>query len=349
MDDVSNCSMRLRTLLAAALATMCLNAVAARAAEIASCCCNQQRPQDEVWLVSDRGLGCCVERDVERLRCWRYDCQQGWTPANLEELLTAGDPEMVTAIYVHGNQMAACEAFGYGVRTYRALVGCADERPVRFVTWSWPSDRVARAAQDVRIKAARTNLTAYYLAWFIDRLNPQVPVSLWGHSFGARASSGALHLLGGGVLSGRSLERVHPDRPAVQTVLMAAALDCDWLFPGRFHGQALSQMSELLLVNNGCDRLLKRYHWLYHRRSCAEALGYTGLYRGRLPADEQAKIEQINACCIVGQQHKFLLYLASGSIMARVRATMLDEVAQPERSGPELVQATTTTDEAPVE
>jgi hypothetical protein len=303
----------------------------------AACC--PLREDDQLWLVSDRCLGCNVECDAERLQYWRYDCQRRWTRASLEELLAAEDPSMPTVVFLHGNRIPSGDAFTKGWSAYRTLVRCADERPVRFIIWSWPSDPIRGPIEDARVKAARTNVTGYYLAWFLDRLNPEAPLGLWAHSFGARAVTGALHLLGGGALSGRVLhERVHPERAPAQVALLAAAIDNHWLLPGRNHGQAMTQTSQLLLVNNGCDALLKRYHFLYHRRSCQEALGYTGMNAGYL-GEDAAKVLQIDAACQVGKQHLFALYLQAPGVMARVRATLLQAPEQTQTSEPELVQA----------
>jgi hypothetical protein len=282
--------------------------------------------QDQLWLVSDRGLGCNVTDGVHRLQYWRYDCQQRWTRASLDELRAAEDPEMVTTVFVHGNRVPCDEAFTKGWSAYRSLVRCADERPVRFVIWSWPSDPVRGLLDDARLKANRTNITGYYLAWFLDHLNPQSSLSLWGHSYGARAVTGALHLLGGGQLAGRVLdERLHPERDPAQVVLLAAAIDNHWLIPGHTHGQAMSQTDELLLVNNSSDRLLKRYHLLYGRRSCAAALGYLGISRRSLGI-EGNKVRQVDASCQIGKQHFFALYLQAPGLMAPIRATLLKSV-----------------------
>jgi hypothetical protein len=307
-------------------------------ADGAAVCC-PLREQDQVWLVSDRSLGCNVECEVERLQYWRYDCQRRWTRASLNELLAAEDPAMTTTLFLHGNRISSDEAFTKGWSAYRTLVHCADERPIRFIIWSWPSDPIRGPIEDARVKAARTNVTGYYLAWFIDRLSPEAPLGLWAHSFGARAVTGALHLLGGGALSGHVLhERVHPERAPAQVALLAAAIDNHWLLPGRYHGQAITQTSQLLLVNNSCDALLKRYHFLYHRRSCQEALGYTGMNAGYL-GEEADKVLQIDAGDQVGKQHLFALYLQAPGLMARVRATLLQAPPQVKTSEPELVQA----------
>jgi len=337
--DVPTANRRMHASLAILIALVVVAGAGQRVQADAAGCCGL-RPQDQLWLVSDRSLGCDINAAADRLRYWRYECERGWTPASLAELSAAEDPAATTTIFVHGYQIPSCEAFTKGWSAYRALVRCADDRPVRFIVWSWPSQQTCGIFQDVKLKAARTNVTAGYLAWFIDRLNPETAVNLWGHSFGARAITGALHLLGGGSLGYVHLEeRKNPSRAPAQVVLMAAALDSNWLYPGHFHGQALSQTSSLLLVNNGCDRLLMRYHLLYHRRDCREALGYVGLYRGRISGDDHAKVMQIDACCHVGKQHQFALYLSAPAIMNRTRGTLLSPASVPASDQPELVDA----------
>jgi hypothetical protein len=268
--------------------------------------------------------GGALEASVQRLKYWRYDRGRAWVPATLADFTASDDPRVATVVFVHGNRIEHGEAFTRGWIAYRRLVRWADERPVRFVVWSWPSAKICGPLADARIKASRTDAHSYYLAWFLDHLHPAAPVSLWGHSFGARVATGSLHLLGGGTLAGRRLARRTADSPRpMQAVLVAAALDKDWLLMGRRHGKALSQVDDLLLVNNGCDRLLKRYHRLYCRRSCQEALGYVGLAVGRLPAATARKIRQLDACCFVGKQHQFANYLDAPRLMARIRAHLL--------------------------
>jgi hypothetical protein len=344
-------SHNLALLLLAALATSTGSPTLARAETPPIVCCCGLRPIDQLWLVSDRSLGCSTCCDLERMRYWRYDCQRHWTPASLDELLAAEDPQTTTIIFLHGNRIPAEEAFTKGWSAYRTLVRCAGDQPVRFIVWSWPSDKVHGPIKDARIKADRTNVTAFHVACLIDRLDPAVPLSLWGHSFGARAVTGALHLLGGGELCGRVLDqRVHPDRAPAHVVLLAAALDNYWLLPGRFHGQALSQTAQVLLINNSSDRLLMRYHLLYHRRASNQALGFTGINRAAL-GDDAWKVRQIDACSVVGKQHLLALYLGAPSLMAPVRTHLLSapgiaaDVQSADR--PELAAAEPVTDSTP--
>jgi alpha/beta superfamily hydrolase len=296
---------------------------AAHAASSKPCC---PRPQDQVWLVSNRGLGCNIEQQVQNLKYWRYDCERSWVRSSLAELLAADDGG-ITTVFVHGNRITCDEAFTKGWGAYRTLVRCADERPVRFIIWSWPSDPIRGPVQDAREKACRTNPSGYCLGWFLDRLNPETPVSLMAHSFGARIVTGALHVLGGGQIDGHRLdERNHPIRQAMPVVLLVAALDNDWLMPGRYHGQAMSQVSSMLLVNNSCDMLLKRYHRIYGRRCSQQALGFTGLASWAAGVD-WTKVSQVNAASIVGRRHSFAGYIGSSDLVARMRPHLFFESA----------------------
>lgn len=319
-----------------------LSTVACSQAARASC--PSVRPQDQLWLVSSRGLGCDIEQQAPRMACWRYDPEARWVHADLDALLAADAGHLVTTIFVHGNRMSHAAAFTRGWQAYRALIRSADERPVRFIIWSWPSAQIDGPLQDVRVKARRTNPAGCYLAWFVHRLPPQAPLSLWGHSFGARVVTGALHILGGGAIGGYCLsEPEAPPRQPANVVLVTAALDNDWLVPGHFHGCALSQVGHMLLVNNGCDRLLKRYHWLYHRKDCSQALGFSGLPRCALGC--ASCTEQVDACCQIGPEHSLALYLCSRNLMARMRNCLVLTLPEVD-AAPETVTGDRSTDAA---
>ena len=313
------------SLLVWTIAGLILTHVATLAAQAAMPCGAGPREQDDVWLISCRGIGCGQgPQQVERLRYWHYDRAAGWQVAALTDLLATDDPDVVTVVFLHGNRIPFDEAFTKGWSAYRSVVACADDRPVRFVIWSWPSEPLRGLVNDARTKAARTDPCGYCLAWVLDRIKPQVPVSCWAHSFGARIVTGALHLLGGGQLNGQRLaERTHTQRDPMQVVLLAAAVDSDWLLPGRLEDRAMSQVSSMLLINNGCDALLKRYHMIYCRRSCQQALGYTGLAAGYLAGSDRGKVSQLDAGGVVGRRHLFANYLCSPDLMARMRSYLL--------------------------
>jgi hypothetical protein len=236
--------------------------------------------------------------------------------------LASDDPDSLTTVFIHGNRISDCMARDWvGPTAYRELVRQApDKRPLRFVIWSWPSERIdGGPLEDVRVKAFRTDREGYYLARFLDQLDPRLQISLIGYSYGARIADGALHLLGGGKICQYNLSApVHPQRLPLRTVLLAAGEDNDWLLPGRRFDKALSQCEQMINIYNSCDRALERYHVLYGRRCCQEALGYTGLVGLNLLGPDSRKIAQFDACCIVGRQHNWILYFESPSLVARM-------------------------------
>ncbi len=289
------------------------------------------RPCDSLWLVSTRALHCGDPRlHADELTYEVRDQQSHWQRSNLASFLATDDPRVTTVIWIHGNRYRAWEACSEGISTYRSLANCITcETPMRFVIFSWPSEQIKGVLDDVRVKAARSNPNGYYLAWLVDKIGGEVPVSLIGHSYGARITTGGLHLLGGGVLCGWTLdERANPDRRPIDVVLAAAAMDDHWLVPGHFHGHALSQVEHLTNIENSCDPVLERYHYLYCRRSNAEAMGKSGIAGlSRLGAD-RAKIQQLDANCYVGKEHGWQNYLASGPLMARLRVSSLPQAAE---------------------
>ena len=150
-----------------------------------------------------------------------------WQPSDLESFL-AFDPAVPTMIFVHGNQISPGDAKCEGLAVYRRVIlhGC-DAPRIRFVIFSWPSSKVSGGLlRDVRVKAARTGPAGCQLAWLLDQMPAETPVSLVGFSFGARIITGGLHVLAGGSLGGSMslAEHVHPNRQPMSVVLMASAL-----------------------------------------------------------------------------------------------------------------------------
>ena len=296
-----------------------------------ACCCGiAPRPQDQIWLVSCRGLSCDASQ-LEELKYWYYAEGLGWTPSDADAFHAAADPSLRTAIWVHGNRIESGQAFGIGIDVYRALIRQApSEQPLRFVAWSWPSERVEGGPiQDARVKAARTTPAGHRLARFIVQMDAAAPVSVIGYSFGCRIITGALHLMGGGVSDGDPLAAPSVHRAqGVRAVLIAPAIESHWLLPGRTHGLAMTQVESMFIIVNSCDKVLKHYHLLYcnaRRRNGPQALGTTGLVGGSQLGEDRRKIEQTDACCLVGPEHYWRNYFQTRSLVARMVRYVFDE------------------------
>jgi hypothetical protein len=308
--------------LAAVLVTACLPVSVHAASPAAVCDSFQVRPQDEVWLVSTRCLGCPDGKAQTAWALWKYEPKEPrWLEASAADFYASDLVHAVTSIYVHGNRVDHEQAASEGLDVYFALAGKFDDLPpVRFVIWSWPSDQIHGQIRDVRVKADRTDTEAYYLASFLADMNPEVRVGLTGFSFGSRIIAGAVHLLGGGTLLGLAVPGGTRD---VHVALWAAAEHDDWLHPGEYHGEALALAERWFITYNCCDPALALYRFIDSCKS-AVAMGYSGVCcRHRLPPELDQRIEEMNVSQLVGRTHQPEPYLYSSPIIDRTRATVL--------------------------
>ncbi len=274
-------------------------------------CITGRRPADELWLVSTRELpsgacGATFQPEVQR-----YADQAGWQSTSLAELVNA--PARPTLIYVHGNRMAWDDAVRSSWDLYYSLTRWHELPPMRLIIWSWPSDQIPGLLRDVRVKADRADTESFYLAEFLGQMPPDAPLSLVGYSFGSRVIAGGLHLVGGGVLYGRSLEAMGqwPHRTAsTRAALLAPALEDLALAEGQIFGQAARSAQQILVLYNTCDPVLKRYYILDQCRS-HRAMGYSGAV-GALP--ENVVWEQ-DVGPWVGRTHSLSSYLGSPDVI----------------------------------
>jgi hypothetical protein len=284
---------------------------------------NGIRLQDEIAVVSTRAL--CGNCNPESLRggldfeTYAVTDEIGhrrWESSDLESYL-AFDATVPTVIFVHGNQIAPGDAKREGLAVYRKLANYAGSgERMRFVIFSWPSARVGRLLYDVRLKAQRTAPAGCQLAWLLDQMPAETPVTLVGFSYGARIITGGLHILAGGSLGHCSLgERVHPQRAPVKAVLIAAALHSNWLGDGQYHGLAMSQVDRMLLVNS-CQDVAMRYYRFSTKRGRPQALGLRG--PTYLSSAERSKMEQRDVSRSTGSRHDLFLYLCPPGVIGQI-------------------------------
>lgn len=301
-------------------------------------CTHCERREDQIWLISSQDVPCLsldepldAKKLVENLKYWRYSIQDSkWNKSALENLEADDTQHMQSVIWVHGDRMEACEAFDAGRKIYRELIRCTtDKTPIRFIILSWPSAKtLTRPVADARLKASRTLSAGIHLAGLLKIIPQEDRVSLIGFSFGVRIIATALHLLGGGDVSGAAFAGAVADHQKYHVVFFASAIDCDWLQPGHKFGKAIGEMESLLLLNNYCDRILKHYGKLYCHcaRRGPEALGYTGLTITGGPAADQDRIRQFNSSGFVGKQHAWRPYIYSPTLMSMIRRETLGEM-----------------------
>jgi hypothetical protein len=240
--------------------------------------------------------------------------------ASPDDFFATLDRRQITCVYVHGNRMSAADASRQGLTAFQRLAG--GNLPVRFVIWSWPSDRVHGALRDVRIKAARSDAEALYLARFLARIPAgEMPVSLIGYSYGARTVTGGLQLLAGGRSGGRRLddppaETVHP-----RVVLFASAFPNGWITPDSVHGRAFDTADQVLSLYNPYDPVLKLYRFTADNGKPV-ALGHRGI-SSRALGPYAPRVEQRDVGSLVGHSHDFDRYTSTTWVQRRVRNYVL--------------------------
>jgi len=268
-------------------------------------------PQPQVWLISTCSAPCSgdVEAGLGQIAFWQLDPTDScrWLPADAEALGRAAP--LPTAVFIPGFNTGPDAAIQEANAVYCDMQREAAGRPFRLVIWAWPSqrDRQARISADMRLKACWCDAESYYLACILSRLPAGAPVGLIGYSYGARIAGGALELLAAGRLPGYSLpaeaRAAWTAAPrSVRVLLVAAAMDADWLAAGHRNGDALSIVQRAAVTLDCCDRVLHWYTRLYGRGGppALGGVGPTGCDGG--------KLQVLDVACAVGKKHDWYRY-----------------------------------------
>ena len=288
--------------------------------------CVKVRPGDTIWLLNTRNVYCDCDGNcsLDKLKVHRNVKCDTWRTSDLAGFLAEDDPSVNTVIWIHGNRVDSWTARNRGLAMYSSLTKQAtDERPIRYVIWSWPSTQVRGLLNDVMSKAYRSDFEGQALAEVLAQINPETPVGLMGFSFGARIVTGAMHISAGGRLGRYQLaKRSAEPRKPYHAVLLAGALHDYWLQPNSYHGLAVSQTSHMLLLNNSCDWVLSRYHWI-DRCSRPCALGSWGVASLHQLGDQKEKIKQHDVSYLIGSEHHGPSYIYSPKAMRMARQALI--------------------------
>lgn len=280
------------------------------------------RIADQIFEVNVRPAGCTTsaEKLAECIKVREFAVHdefggRKWIDSDLSRATSPTSPDMVTLVYIHGNKVDSCMARDRGLRVYRSLVRRAcDERPIRFILFSWPATEVKGLLRDFRVKAARTRPVGWQLAWVLNQFPSDTQISVLGYSYGARIVGGAMHLLAGGNLSG--LRLADPiAHPPMQVAFFAAATHASWFGPNCYHGRAMQQIDHLLLLNNRLDPAMRYYKWI-DKHCNPQAMGLCGPLC--LDAEARSRIECYDCSKCVGRSHDLFKYTATGRTMTEV-------------------------------
>lgn len=223
-------------------------------------------------------------------------------------------PNAPVCVVVHGSFVNWNGVAIDGMRTWKWLRSVAPKRPLNVVVFSWrsagPFTIVTRnlvfsavPQVDVGILGQRSGFAGLYLGRMITDLPVKHPVSLVGHSHGARTIGSALHLMAGGQVQGFVLAD-RPTKPRrIRAVLAAAALDHHWLNPSEVYGRALDSTESLLNLRNERDTVLQIYQ-LRHplSKSSLATTGFTTQDRAAM-GKRAERVDEIDVSQVVGTGH----------------------------------------------
>ena len=284
-----------------------------RAAETSPAVERATASRTQLWLISTRHLPCnpCCDQtsgEAPEFKYWINDGDGHWIASDKDTFNASSSP---IAVMVPGAPATLYETKSIGELIYnRFLDYLPSDGSLRWVIFTWPTEQSQRRRlRDFREKSYTAESQGFYLAHFIDAQPADVPVSLLGYSFGAKVSTAALHLLGGGRIHGcDGFETRRPLEARVSAVLTAGAMDNWWLCEDDRYCQALPYADHILNTYNRCDPLLKRYHLLYGLRRGPQAIGYTGTSLRCLGAAGE-KFSQVDVTRWIGKTHAPTAYL----------------------------------------
>ena len=265
---------------------------------------------DQLLLISTRCYPCRLGQTLDLDTCWARELTPQGTLVPGRVALWTDQSFANVWIFVHGNQIPANDAIRRGLMVYRNMRRHDTvQGAIRFVIWSWPSERRLRRIPDSRRKVRRTDVEAFLLGSYLAKVSSSGPTSLVGYSFGSRIITGALHVAAGGSLGGTGLADLPESTAQFRVALMAAAVESSALLPGGRHCRALHRVDRLLLMNNSRDRALN-FFWVVDPRRKPRALGDVGLSR----SSHSCKVRQYDWASAIGREHSLMEYLNRATI-----------------------------------
>ncbi|HMC10749.1 MAG TPA: alpha/beta hydrolase [Pirellulaceae bacterium] len=267
----------------------------------------------DYWIVSSRNCG-GTNSSPDAGRCLLYlhrTSEQNLVRERREAFLASVRPDRPVCFVMHGSYNRWGDVMVESRRIHRWLRSAAPELPLQVVFFTWPSDGNMPFIfpVDIAILGRRSSAHGAYLAGLISQLPADQRVAIVGHSHGARTAVAALHLLGGGALEeGPALPAGSTYPRQVRAVLIAAAIDHNWLNPGQRYGQALLVPERVLLLRNSRDSTLAIY-------PMRKLMGDRALGKDGLGQDDRfalgslgPKVIELNAAEFADWHHSFADY-----------------------------------------
>jgi len=247
------------------------------------------------------------EQNFLKLKYYRWENNQ-WQVAEAKTFFDTQQAEMPLIVFAPGYTSTTSQTTQTGL----ALVKHFDpDKPCRVVFWNWYSEKGQGTLRcDVRNKLSIIGRTADYLALFLQKMQPQSKVCLFGFSFGSRIVCEATESLR------KSGQR--PDGLRLNLVVSGAATDAHWFAKGHKHGDVPEIVEKILVTYNPEDWVLRFYHLMYGLRHKSKALGRTGLPMQRIDSAYRDRFENIVVNRYIGDEHQTLYHVQTPVFRSRI-------------------------------
>lgn len=262
--------------------------------------------EPDYWIVSSRQLPQSPGEE------WKFNGQppeldyihfdkdrtfRRYTREKYQQWFSAGTP---TCMVVHGS-FTSWESLRFeSGHLYHWFKKSAKDQPLQVVFFTWPSSTqlTGLLVTDVELLGNRASYNARYLQSAIMDMPPTSPVTLFGHSHGARMLAQTVQNL---ALSSEWTSR--ENQADLQLIFVAAAFDHFWLQPGQRNDRVVQEADRILNMKNGSDLALAFYS--IQGSTGAEPLGRIGF----TPQDRQLigapmnKVQELDLAPFIGTAH----------------------------------------------
>jgi len=218
---------------------------------------------EDYWIVSSR----CAVQDIRQVCSGRWGLDVFHRTADgklhrstMNELSSSLIPSMPVCIYSHGMFVSWESQYQDAHYAAQLVRRARPNQPLQMIFFTWPSDGpyTGILPADITVRGRRAEFNGFHMAHLISQVPESCPLSLVGHSQGARLMLSTTHLLGGGQVLGHRFP-YHVGRRHIRVVVAAAAFDHHWLNRGERYGCALNPVECMLNLRNQCDVPLRLY------------------------------------------------------------------------------------------
>lgn len=239
----------------------------------------------------------------------------------MDELMGSLEPGVPVCFMAHGSFVIWESVLNDSAYTYRWLRSAAPFRKLHVIFFTWPSEPASKILPHCEVNRLghRATLHGIYLADLVTRVPSECPVSLIGHSHGARLVSGAVQALAGGEVEGRVLASGPDCTHRIRVVYSAAAMDHHWFNPGEYFDRVLCRVEAAVNLRSKLDVPLLIYPIRRPFASKALAISHLTWRDRRKLGDAACRLDDCDVTGLVRCGHIWAHYYSNPEIACAIR------------------------------